>query len=148
VTETTHVASAMQHMSVSHQYAAIVVTDPRAMDKRSIALQRKLMEFAYSGGTVIFGFHCSSFVRPDDLARCFKEVWSVNWTHGDYTRSIFSLNSLANPIFMTRRGPNLPQQYSMKGVHLSGTKAEGRMYISSANSTQSSAVLRNMVTVI
>jgi hypothetical protein len=140
VTEVTHIASAMQHLSVAHQYAAVVVTDPEVMNKGFIAVQEKLVDYARAGGTVIFGFHCSSFVRPDDLARFFKETWSVNWESGDYTRSMFSLNHRANPVFMSRRGPNLPQQYSMKALHLIGTRAEDRIYISSPGSTQSPAV--------
>ena len=134
VTEVTHIASAMQHLLVVHQYAAVIVTDPGLMDKGFIAVQEKLVDYARAGGTVIFGFHCSSFVRPNDLARFF------NWKSGDYTRSMFSLNHSANPVFMSRRGPNLPKQYSMKALHLSGTRAEDRIYISSPGSTQSPAV--------
>jgi hypothetical protein len=140
VTEVTHIASAMQHLLVAHQYAAAVVTDPEVMDKGFIAVQEKLVDYARAGGTVVFGFHCSSFVRPNDLARFFKETWSVNWKSGDYTRSMFSLNHQANSVFRSRRGHNLPQQYSMKALHLRGTRAEDRIYISSPSSNQSPAV--------
>ncbi|KAH8589799.1 U1biquitin-specific peptidase-like protein [Bisporella sp. PMI_857] len=140
VTEVTHIASAMKHLLAAHQFAAVIVTDPEVMDNGFVAVQEKLVDYARAGGTVIFGFHCSSFVRPNDLARFFKETWSVNWQSGAYTRSMLSLNHRANPVFMSRRGPNLPQQFSMKALHLIGTRAEDRIYISSPGSTESPAV--------
>ena len=141
VTEVTHIASAMQHLSkAQEEYAAIVVTDPAIMEDYFITVQRKLVEYARAGGTVILGFHFSSFARPDELTVFFKDRWALNWKPGDYHRSTFSLNPRANPVFMSRHHPNLPHEYSMKALHLCNTKPEDRIYVSSPGSAQSPAI--------
>lgn len=140
VMQVTHIASAMQHLSVAHRYVAAAVTDPEVMEKRFVAIHEKLVDYARTGGAVVVGFHCSNFVQFDDLTSFFKDTWSVNWTSGDYTRSEFLLNPRANPAFLSCRTPDLPQQYSMKTLHLGRTRVEERIYISSPSSTQSPAV--------
>jgi Plasmid pRiA4b ORF-3-like protein len=140
VTEVTHIASAMHHLSKPKKYAAVVVTDPAVMEDDFIAIQEKLVDYAYAGGTVVLGFHFSSFAQPDKLCRFFKNSWALNWKVGDYLRSTFSLNPQANSAFMSCRHPNLPHQYSMKALHLSNTKPEDRIYISDPGSAQSPAI--------
>ncbi len=138
MTEVTHIASAMQQLSKASQYAAIIATDPEVMEDDFIAVQQGLINYARAGGTVILGFHFSSFAQPNKLNCFFKDSWNLCWKSGDYTRSTFTLNPRAT--LMSRRGPNLLQEYSMKALHLRGTKSEDRVYVSSPGSAQSPAI--------
>ncbi|RDL40136.1 uncharacterized protein BP5553_00115 [Venustampulla echinocandica] len=142
VTEVTHIASTLQHLSKSHEeYAAVVMTDPAVMEDKFIAVQEKLVDHARDGGTVILGFLFSALAQPDKLDKSFKDRWALNWKYSDYCRSMFSLNPRANLVSTSSRHPNLPHQYSMKAVHLRDTKPEDRIYVSDHGSAQSPAVL-------
>jgi hypothetical protein len=110
------------------------------MEDNFIVVQDKLVGYAKAGGTVILRFLFGGFAERDKLNRFFKDWWTLNWKVGDYTRSTFSLNSRANPVFMRHRQPDLPQQYSMKAVHLSNANLEDRIYLSSPHSAQSPAI--------
>jgi hypothetical protein len=130
VTEVTHIASAMQHLSEKQdEYAAIIVSDPAIMEDDFIAVRQKLVEYVCAGGTVILGFNYSGFAQPDKLNRFFKDAWSLNWEFGAYQRSTYSINSRANERFTNGCYPNL-RQYSMKAVHLKNTQLEERVYVS------------------
>jgi len=139
VQEVTHIASAIEHLSKPQaEYAAVVVTDAGIIEKDFIAVQEKLVEYARTGGTVIFGFHLASFARPLDLAKFFKDKWALSWKTGDYHRETFTLSHQA--LLMNRQNPDLLPEYSMKALHLSGTKPEDRVYVASPNSAQSPAI--------
>lgn len=141
VIEVTHIASAMRHLLKPHEeYSAIIVTGPEIMKNDFVAIQRKLVDYANAGGTVILGFHFSSFAQFDKLAVFFKETWGLNWEAGNYRGDMFSLNPRANPDFLRRPHPNLPQQYRMKALHLRNTRLEDRIYVSDPSSTQSPAI--------
>ncbi|TVY90517.1 Uncharacterized protein LAWI1_G004397 [Lachnellula willkommii] len=143
VVEVTHIASAMEHLSRPQaEYAAVVVTDAGVMAKKMVAVQQKLVEYAIFGGTVIIGFHFPTFAPPKDVETFFKDQWNLNWIFKNYHREMFTLNPRAqqDPQFASRGGNNLPRQYSMKAVHLSGTKPEERIYVGEINSAASPAV--------
>lgn len=141
MTEVTHIASALHHLSQAEKlYNAVVVTDPSVMEPDMLAVQEKLVDYVQDGGTVILGFLFASFAQWPDLTRFFKKTWNLDWESGDYGRETFFLNPRANHTFMSRRQPDLPHQYSMKALHLKNTKPAERIYISNSNSAQSPAV--------
>jgi hypothetical protein len=144
VMEVTHISSAMQQLSKSHEeFSAVIVTDPAVMEDKFIAVQQKLVHYADAGGTVVLGFFYTSLAERDKLNRFFEKTWALNWKYGAYSQWMFALNRRANPSFMNRRGPNLPNQYSMKAVHLSKTNPEDRIYLSSPGNAHSPAVFAN-----
>jgi hypothetical protein len=145
VTEVTHIASAMQHLSKPQDtYTSIILTDAAVMEDKFIAAQEKLVYYARAGGDVILGFHFSSFSIPSKMNSFFKDRWGLNWKSGKYQRSMFSLNPRATAMFMSRphdgEHPSLLQQYSMKALHLSNTKLEDRIYVSNDSGSESPAV--------
>ncbi|OJJ48538.1 hypothetical protein ASPZODRAFT_14669 [Penicilliopsis zonata CBS 506.65] len=141
VTEVTEKNTAMEKLSAAQgQYAAIIVTDSGVIKKKFNAIQKKLVEYAQAGGTVIIGLHYCSFTRPSDSNLFFQKTWGVNWKFGNYGRYDFRLNPRANSAFMARCRPGLPQQYSMKAVHMQNARPEDQIYIYLPTSTESPAI--------
>ncbi|TVY43687.1 Uncharacterized protein LOCC1_G004653 [Lachnellula occidentalis] len=145
IIEVTHIASAMSHLSSPQaSYTAIIVTDAGILARDKVTLQQKLAEYATCGGTVIIGFHVSSFARPKDAARFFKDQWAFDWKFGNYHREMFRLNprALQYSRYISQGGTTfLPRQYSMKAVLLSGPKPEDCVYVGEMGSAESPAVL-------
>ncbi|KAH8656636.1 hypothetical protein BGZ60DRAFT_340687, partial [Tricladium varicosporioides] len=115
--------------------STVIVTDASAIEDDFVTVQEKLVEYSKTGRTVIIGFHFSSFIIPTELATFFKKTWGLNWKCGDYTHS--------NPAFISCRRPNLPEQYSMKALHVKNTQPQDLIYISSPGAVQSPAMLVN-----
>jgi hypothetical protein len=137
--EVTQMARTIKHLSMPYRYNAVILTDPWIIDRGSTAIRQKLVEYVRAGGTVIFGFYCSSFVTPSNLTRFFNKTWSFTWESGDYCRKMFSQNRQANPTLLRRRSPELPEQYSMKALHLNGIAPGDRVNVST-DSDQGPAV--------
>jgi hypothetical protein len=140
VVEVTRIADAIKHLSPPHQYSAVLVTDGGMLNGYFPEAQKRLVPYARAGGTVIFGFNSSSHAIAMCFNPYFSKTWFVNWKKADETRSMFSLNPCANEAFRSRCGPNIPQQYSMKAVHVIGAPPEDRIYISHPDSEQSPVV--------
>ncbi|KAF8860792.1 hypothetical protein BDZ45DRAFT_724307 [Acephala macrosclerotiorum] len=136
VVEATQIASAMQHLSNGGEnYAVVIISDPGVMKKIFIAVQEKLVDYACGGGNVIFGFHVSIFVQPNDLARFFMSGWLLDWKAGTHTRETFSLVSQVGSAFTngclshSSNISDLLDGYGMKALHLSNAKFGDRVYV-------------------
>lgn len=141
VVEATEITSAMHRLSKANEdYAAVIVTDPAVMVNNFIAAQKKIVNYVQNGGTVVMGFFFSNFARLDKLGLFFQKRWNLGWKAGAYTRSMFSLNPQVNRHFTARQLPSLPNEYSMKALHLRDTKLEDRVYVGDSGETDSPAV--------
>ena len=142
VTELTHISGAMQHLSEPQgKHTAVILTDAAILENEYVAIQKRLVDYVKAGGTVILGLLLPSFAQMDKLEKFFKVRWGLSWKPDVYTRATVSLNLRASPEILTRIASSLPCRFSMKALHLSGTKVVDRVYTSDAGDTQSSAIL-------
>jgi len=139
--EATDVISAMAHLSKPEEkYAAVIITDPAIMKEKFAVIQNKLVSYVEAGGIVIFGFLFAAFAKFDDMDAFFEDIWSLDWTVAAYTRSELVINPRANSVLLNHPHAKLSQKYTMKAVHLSGTKVEDRAYVTKPRSANSPAI--------
>ena len=89
------------------------------------ALNNAVVEYAKSGGTVIFGCYCSSSVGPLDAKWYFPAVWNLPWETGDYARYNFKTNTAVPAV----NGKDLPQGYNVKALQLTNVDAGSVVYV-------------------
>ncbi|KAI9878395.1 MAG: hypothetical protein M1830_001025 [Pleopsidium flavum] len=140
VTEVTSSKTALEHLSSPSSPTAVLLTESSIMKAKNRALSTRLVEYTRAGGTVILGCQCSSMSRPSDINRYFNDTWGLPWKSGAYHRTTFQLNPVGNARFREGRYSSLAKFYSMKALHLKGVPVEGRVYVSSDDSTLESAV--------
>jgi hypothetical protein len=71
---------------------AILITDPGAVNPSNAAVLNLVKEYVQKGGIAVFMASFSSFMRPDDMDKLWKEQWGLNWRMGDYHRTDVYLN--------------------------------------------------------
>ncbi|KAI9641353.1 hypothetical protein NHQ30_010155 [Ciborinia camelliae] len=125
VKEVTSGISAMKHLGESkiQNYTTIILTDAAIMEPRFIVVNDKLVGYAKSGGTVIFGFMMPTLAEPPTFERFMKESWGLNWRFGDYTRETYVVNPRAHLNQNRQLEP-----YSMKALSLQNAEIEDRVY--------------------
>ena len=98
-------------------------------------MSQRVINYVRGGGTAILATHFSSFVRPPDMNRWFRESWGLPWQTGDYHRTTVHLNTKCH---WTRAG--LPEHYSQKAVFLQDVSKDGAVYLASESSRTESHV--------
>ncbi|KAF5871365.1 putative u1biquitin-specific peptidase protein [Botrytis fragariae] len=127
VREVTDSISAMKHVRNAIQnYLAIIVTDAVFMLPTYLAINRELIEYVKSGGTVIFGFMIANLAEPPTFEKYFSSSgWGLNWKFGTYTRDTYEVNSQAH---LTKSCKATLESYGMKALSLKNAKPEDRVY--------------------
>ena len=71
---------------------AILIVDPGVVQAANITVLNQVKEYVRGGGIAVFMASFSSFVRPLDMNRHWKEHWGLDWQFGDYHRTDAHLN--------------------------------------------------------
>lgn len=110
--------------------AVILADGALAQEAKYDRLRLKVIDYANSGGTVIFGATFASFIRPDKFDSFMWESWGLLWRFGDYHRTIVYLNK-DNDSEMFKRfkeDPRLVASYSQRAVFLKFVLPEQKVY--------------------
>ena len=107
--------------------SAVLITDPEIVERKHKVLLGKLVDYAKSGGTVIFCGLFSGFITVPDLARFFSTSWSLPWKSGSYARNSFVLNSSRSARLKNNR--EILPSYHMKALHITGATRDSAVYI-------------------
>ncbi|KAL6830307.1 hypothetical protein V8C40DRAFT_183049 [Trichoderma camerunense] len=110
---------------------AIFVADGGIAQARCEVISQRLVQYAASGGIVIFGglFAASSL---ESLKKIMRQTWDLPWKTGSYQQSTLSLNSQAVSSTLQSR---LPASYSQKALSISGMQQCEAWYLSTEHST-------------
>ncbi|KAL7916412.1 hypothetical protein GGI35DRAFT_38844 [Trichoderma velutinum] len=105
---------------------AVFVADGGVAHARCEVISQRLVQYAASGGIVIFGgvFAASN---PENLKKIMKQTWDLPWETGSYQRSTLSLNSQAVGSTIKSR---LPASYSQKALSIYGMQLCEAWYLS------------------
>ncbi|KAL7930348.1 hypothetical protein V8C35DRAFT_312999 [Trichoderma chlorosporum] len=95
---------------------AVFVADCGIASPRCEVISQRLVQYAASGGIVVFGgtFGAS---RLEDLEKIIKQTWDLPWAFGSRYRTTLSLNSQAVSSTLHDR---LPTSYSQEALHVYG----------------------------
>ncbi|EHK22698.1 uncharacterized protein TRIVIDRAFT_200990 [Trichoderma virens Gv29-8] len=95
---------------------AIFVADGGIARARCEVISRRLVQYAASGGIVVFGggFAASSH---ENLEKIMKQTWDLPWNFGSYQRTTLSLNSQAISSTLESK---LPASYSLTALYVYG----------------------------
>ncbi|KAF4628359.1 hypothetical protein G7Y89_g9793 [Cudoniella acicularis] len=147
VAELLDTASAIKHLqkalsSAKVNYPTVIATDPCVMNDKYIAVQENLIKYTKAGGTVIFGFDCGRWCKPDKVNRFFMNMIDLGWKYGDYQRANFSQNPHVNPAFKSRREQLLWHQYQTEALVLANAALEDQVFVNFSEdpSSRSSAL--------
>lgn len=142
VVEVTTIASAMDQLKKTEgsSYTAVILSEAGILEKTADNLQKKVVEYAKGGGTVVMGLMFSNFCRMDDMDRFFESRWNLLWKRGSYCRQQFSLNPQVNADFRSRRLPGVMTAYNVKALHLRNVDLRDRVYVSNPVKDDSPAV--------
>ncbi|KAM6480141.1 hypothetical protein HDV62DRAFT_392791 [Trichoderma sp. SZMC 28011] len=110
---------------------AIFVADGGIAHARSEVISQRLVQYAASGGIVVFGgvFAGSS---PESLKKIMRQTWDLPWEIGSKQRSTLSLNSQAVSSTLQSR---LPASYSQMALSIYGMQLSEAWYLSTEYST-------------
>lgn len=129
--------TALEHLE-SPSLVGVLVTDPAVVTEAKYSkVTRKLVSYAQAGGNVVLGGQLVSNIRPNDLEKVFKTTWGLFWKPGSYFRSTFHLNQGSG---VAQPNPSLPNEYSMKAVHISNISPSDAVYAATSTSYTQSAV--------
>ncbi|QDS72811.1 hypothetical protein FKW77_006631 [Venturia effusa] len=109
---------------------AIIITDPGAAQKSNSGVLDLVKAYVQKGGIAVFMANFSSFMRPDDMDKLWKEQWGLDWKMADYHRTELHLNRATPSLSPV----NLDASYSQKAVHLKGVPSENALYLPSSQS--------------
>lgn len=104
---------------------AVLITDAAITEPSNILLHAKLVEYAKTGGIVVYACQFSSFVAHNVMNSMFKTLWNLPWEACSYTRERLCLNTAV--IGLDCRG--LARIYSGKALRLSGVERHQSVYI-------------------
>ncbi|PVH74334.1 hypothetical protein DL98DRAFT_658815 [Cadophora sp. DSE1049] len=88
---------------------------------------KAIISYLQNGGAVIFGLHFPNFVTHT-FESFFEESFGLTWKRGNYQRGIFQVNTF----YTLPRGvvaSSLASAYSMKGLHVRGTKSQEKLFV-------------------
>lgn len=71
---------------------AILITDPGVVQPSNAGVLDLVKAYVQAGGVAVFMANFSSFMRPDDMDRLWKDQWGLNWKMADYHRTDLHLN--------------------------------------------------------
>ncbi|PNP49386.1 hypothetical protein THARTR1_09708 [Trichoderma harzianum] len=110
---------------------AVFVADGGIAHARCEVISQRLVQYAASGGIVIFGglFAASSL---ESLKKIMRQTWDLPWEVGSYQRSTLSLNPQAVGSTLQSR---LPASYSQKALSIHGMQPCEAWYLSAQHST-------------
>ncbi|KAL8672224.1 MAG: hypothetical protein Q9168_003296 [Polycauliona sp. 1 TL-2023] len=128
VSQATSAAEIKPFLSSPSLQAILVVDGGLTVGKKHVVLQTQLSSYVKAGGTVIFCCLFSSFVRPPDMNRMFRN-FDLPWEFGAYHRTTFYLSQKIKSILGHQRAIELEREYSMKAVHLKHTPIDSRAYV-------------------
>jgi len=121
------------------QPKAVLVVDAGLAKRKNKVVQNKLINYAKTGGTLLFCCLFTSFVPPPNFSAMSRSM-ELGWGFGDYHRTIFALNPAFQSVFGSEVFATLEKAYSMKTVHLTGVPAEAKVYVPTEASRVQSAV--------
>lgn len=109
---------------------AVFVADGGIAKARCEVISQRLVQYAASGGIVVFGgsFAASS---QEDLEKILKQTWDLPWEFGSYHRTTLSLNSEAVSSTLKSR---LPASYSQKALYIYGMQPCESWYLPTEHS--------------
>lgn len=135
--EVTHISSAMKCLEGSpiQKFATIIVTDHAIMEQEFAAVNKKLIEYTKSGGTVVFGLMMPNLASPPIFDRFFEDGiggsgWGLNWKFGTYSRETYNAN---NQSHLASKFQGKLDPYNTKAVSLLNAKPEDRVYLNEEN---------------
>ncbi|RFU80990.1 hypothetical protein TARUN_1205 [Trichoderma arundinaceum] len=109
---------------------AVFVADGGIARPRCEVVAQKLVQYAASGGIVVFGgmFGTSS---PEVLEKVLTHTWDLPWEAGSYHRTTHALNSDA---VNSTLGSKLMPAYSQRALHIYGMQRCDAWYLPTAHS--------------
>ena len=110
---------------------AIVVTEAEIAKHKYSSIRAKVVDYAKTGGIVVFCGMFSSMIRPLKLNDMWLSDWNLSWKSGDYHRTTFRLNPSRTQ--KLRSITSMPKRYSMKAVHLDGATSEAMVYVTTTD---------------
>ncbi|RDI87296.1 hypothetical protein Vi05172_g2939 [Venturia inaequalis] len=115
---------------------AVLITDPGVVQPSNAVVLDLVKAYVQAGGIAVFMANFSSFMRPEDMDKLWKDQWGLNWKMAAYHRTDLHLNR-ATPSL----SPNsLEPSYSQKAVFLEGVSPENALYLPSPQSRTQSLV--------
>ncbi|EOA81001.1 uncharacterized protein SETTUDRAFT_166407 [Exserohilum turcica Et28A] len=115
---------------------AVLVTDGGIAQHGNV--YAKLLDYAHSGGILVFMGTFSSFTRPSDFQSLFQKA-GLPWKAGDYHRTTVYRNDTDTDATSSSRA-ELPASYSQKAVFLTGVPRKYAWYLPNASSRTESLV--------
>lgn len=113
-------------LTVPPQPQAIFVFEADVIiKKKHDHLADVLVDYARTGGRVIFGGRCPNGTTPPKLSAFFKNKFGLPWTSGNYHRTTQYLNR-SHPGLVT--APMLEESYSMKAIHVANIEDGDAVY--------------------
>jgi hypothetical protein len=117
---------------------AVLITAGDFAKRSHQGIHGPVVDYAKSGGTVVFCQQFSSLISPPLFDSFFGSTWSLPWKFGNYNRTTFYLNPSRNGKLKDK--VMLPKSYSMKAVHVKGAKKEDAVYVTTSSSVVQSHV--------
>ncbi|KDQ61046.1 hypothetical protein JAAARDRAFT_55767 [Jaapia argillacea MUCL 33604] len=113
--------------------AAVIVTDAGIAERKNRRVVDQLVQYALTGGTVIFGMHFANFIRAEDGERMWRDVWGLPWSTGSMRRTAFALNRQSTLVLERPKKcvEGLSASYQMKALHIGGIRQEEGVYVAS-----------------
>lgn len=119
--------------TASTNLKAVLVVDSSILEARHRDVAKKVVAYARSGGTVIFG--TSNFIgwaAPDKLDAFFGKIWGISWRQSSYHSGSHTLNpSISTAERLGMAGGGLVKSFGTKATYLKGVSKEETVYFSS-----------------
>lgn len=134
VTSELQLAAAIETMTPT----AIILTDETLMGNHFRKLRLKFVQFARSGGVVIFCCFFAPRVEPPDQNRMWKTEWGLKWRKGDFHIQEYTLNAYRWSK-LHGRDVKLPERKELKAFYLLRTEKLDAMYVSTREAEMNKA---------
>lgn len=106
---------------------ALLITDNTLMEDMYAGMRAKIVEFAKSGGTVIFCCWFAGTTEEEVIDKMFKTEWDLPWKCG----GMFKITMRLNPYRWTKlHTVDLPDKPALRGYYLDSAMKEESVYIS------------------
>lgn len=129
--------AALLHLD-SPDILGIIIADAGVSRAKHGRILRRVVAYAKRGGTVVVG---GQFSNNMSLDTTFFEAWGLPWTIGDYHRTTLYKKETHN---LVKLNPSLPNDISIKAVHIAGLEPGAGMYLPTNESRLESRVFPNI----